>query len=182
LSPVKNGFNQDQPNLSKMPNYKNGKVYAIRSYQTEEIYIGSTTQKLSDRMYGHRGNFKSKGTCNSKLILQYEDAYIELIEEYSCDNKEQLLRKEGEHIRATNCVNKLIAGRTQKEYREENAEQLRKRSKKNYEKMTQEKRDEKNRKRQERRKITPDNITQEQRDEKNRRKRELRALKKISSS
>ena len=140
-----------------MPNYKNGKIYAIRSYQTEEIYIGSTTQKLSDRMYGHRGDFKLKRNCNSKLILQYEDAYIELIEEYSCDNKEQLLRKEGEHIRANNCVNKRIAGRTKTEDRKEEPEKFKERNKKYYEKMTQ-----------------------EQRDEKNRRKRELRLRKKNS--
>lgn len=90
-------------------NYKNGKIYAIRSYQTEEIYIGSTTQTLTKRLSSHKRNI-----CNSKLILQYPDAYIELIENFPCNSKEELNRKEGEHIRANNCVNKE-AGRTPEE-------------------------------------------------------------------
>jgi hypothetical protein len=105
--------------------YKNGKIYAIRSHQTEQIYIGSTTQPLTKRLNAHKAK-----NCNSKLILQYEDAYIELIETYSCENREQLNKREGEHIRANNCVNKLIAGRTQKEYLEDNKELLKEKTKK----------------------------------------------------
>ena len=89
------------------------KIYAIRSYQTDLIYIGSTTRILSKRFAEHK---KPTNKSNSKEILKYEDAYIELIEEYPCDNKDQLNKKEGEHIRANNCVNKHIAGRTSREY------------------------------------------------------------------
>jgi hypothetical protein len=35
-----------------------GYIYAIRSHQTSEIYIGSTTQMLCNRMTGHRRNCK----------------------------------------------------------------------------------------------------------------------------
>jgi hypothetical protein len=99
-----------------MPDYKQGKIYAIRSHQTEQIYIGSTTQTLPVRFGEHK---KKTNACNSKLILQYEDAYIELIELFPCNSKEELNKKEGEHIRLNNCVNKLIAGRTQNERRKE---------------------------------------------------------------
>ena len=37
-----------------MPNYQNGKIYCIRSHQTDNIYIGSTTQKLCVRMAEHK--------------------------------------------------------------------------------------------------------------------------------
>ena len=49
---------------------------------------------------------------------------IELLENYPCENKEELLKKEGEHIRNNDCVNKRIAGRTNKEWREDNKKHL----------------------------------------------------------
>lgn len=104
-----------------MPDYKLSKIYAIRSHQTDQIYIGATVQSLAVRFAEHK---KPTNKSNSKEILKYEDAYIELIEEYPCENKEQLSKKEGEHIRANNCVNKCIAGRTSKEYRKDNQEHL----------------------------------------------------------
>jgi hypothetical protein len=42
-----------------MPNYNNGKIYCIKSYETEDIYIGSTTQKLCKRMGSHRRSYKA---------------------------------------------------------------------------------------------------------------------------
>ena len=106
-----------------MPDYKNGKIYAIRSHQTEQIYIGSTTQTLPVRFGGHKRTLKFGGvTCKSNIILQYQDAYIELIELFPCNSKEELNKKEGEHIRLNNCVNRCIAGRTKQEYFNENKE------------------------------------------------------------
>ena len=95
--------------------YSNGKIYSLRSHQTDKIYIGSTIQPLYKRLYGHR-------TKKLNELANYNDVYIELIEEYPCNNKMELERKEGEHIRANDCVNKLIAGRTNKQYRIDNKE------------------------------------------------------------
>lgn len=60
-----------------MPNYELSKIYSIRSHQTDQIYVGSTTQKLSERMAEHR---YKKG----HILMNYSDAYIELIEAYPC--------------------------------------------------------------------------------------------------
>ena len=60
--------------------------------------------------------------CSSREILQFDDAYIELIENYPCVDKNELHRREGEIIRERVCVNKVIAGRTDAEYREDNKE------------------------------------------------------------
>jgi hypothetical protein len=110
-----------------MPNYQNGKIYVIRSHQTEQVYIGSTTQSLAKRMYGHRNG---KNKCSSYEIIKYTDNYIELIEEFPCNNKMELLRREGELVRATdNCVNKQIPGRTLKQYYQDNSENLNQRQK-----------------------------------------------------
>ena len=109
--------------------YKNGKIYTIRSHQTDKIYIGSTTQPLSKRLSYHKTQYKQylNGKSNfvsSYDILQYEDAYIELLEEYPCENKLQLCKREGELIRGGNCVNKRIEGRTDKQYKEENKDKI----------------------------------------------------------
>ena len=48
--------------------------------------------------------------------------YIELYENYPCNSKEELLKKEGEVIRLIGSLNSRIAGRTEKEYKKDNAE------------------------------------------------------------
>ncbi len=95
--------------------YINGKIYSLRSHQTDKIYIGSTIQPLYKRFYEHKNKKQNE-------LANYDDVYIELIEEYKCKNRMELERKEGEHIRANDCVNKLIAGRTQKQYYIDNKE------------------------------------------------------------
>ena len=115
--------------------YENGKIYSIRSPQTNEIYIGSTYQILSKRLAQHNYNYTQYllGKFNyitSFKLLEYNDHYIELIEEHPCDNKMQLNKREGEIMRQTeNCVNRFIAGRTDKEYRFENQEIIREKKK-----------------------------------------------------
>lgn len=122
--------------------YSKAKIYALRSYQTDQIYIGSTCSPLSKRLWGHKADYvrrDRKGYITSFEIIKYDDCYIELIEEYPCENKEQLHRHEGEHIRETdNCVNKIIAGRSKNEYYKEAGEIEKKREyfQKNKDKIT----------------------------------------------
>ena len=108
-----------------MPNYQNAKIYALRSHQTKDIYIGSTAELLCRRIAKHKYDFKTKRThITSKHILKYDDCYIELIEEFPCNNRMELHRREGYYIREMDCVNKCIAGRTDKEYRTDNADKI----------------------------------------------------------
>ena len=105
--------------------YTKGKIYCLKSCQTNKIYIGSTKQILNERFRKHKCDYNRylNGKCHymtSFDILQYDDAYIELIEEYPCENKAQLERREGEIIKLNeNCINKNIAGRTKQEYGKE---------------------------------------------------------------
>lgn len=107
-----------------MPDYSKGKIYCIRSPNTNKVYIGSTIQPLSKRMGCHRGQYKMyldnrHHLCSSFKILEAGDEYIELIENHPCKNKEELCRREGEIQRETeNCVNRCIAGRTEEEIKE----------------------------------------------------------------
>jgi hypothetical protein len=119
----------------QMPNYQNGQIYALRSYQSDDVYIGSTTMPLSKRKCNHVSDYKKykagtrKGTITSFKLCELPDMYIELVEKYPCDNKQELERREGQIIRETECVNKRIAGRTAKEYRTENKEDIKVRHK-----------------------------------------------------
>ena len=117
-----------------MPDYQKSKIYAIKSYQTEMMYIGSTTQTLSQRIGKHKENYIKNGTTSSKQILKYEDYYIELIENFPCNTKEELLKREGFHIRENIniCVNCNIAGRTIQEYRQDNVDKIKETSKQYY--------------------------------------------------
>ena len=100
--------------------YNNGKVYTIRSRSRPDlVYVGSTTQTLSVRYAGH----KRKNNTSSRQIIDIRDSYIELYEAYPCNNREELTKREGEVIRSMDCVNKNIAGRTPKEYRETHREE-----------------------------------------------------------
>ena len=121
-----------------MPDYSKGKIYCLRSHQTDDVYIGSTVESLSRRKAKHKNQYKS--FLNEKYhyitafeIVKYDDCYIELIENYPCENKEQLTKKEGEYIRNMKCVNKFIAGRTQKEYRKDNKEKIKEKAKEYHE-------------------------------------------------
>ena len=56
--------------------------------------------------------------------------YIELIEECPCENKEQLRKREGHFIREIGTLNMCQAGRTPKEYEEENKDKIKEYKKK----------------------------------------------------
>jgi len=89
-------------------------------------------------MAGHRQLFArwqdGKGShVGSYDILECGDAYIELVENYPCADRNELNRREGIVIRETdNCCNRIIAGRTRSEYRVDNAEKINAKNKKYY--------------------------------------------------
>jgi hypothetical protein len=112
-----------------MPEFKQGKIYCIRSHQCEEVYVGSTTESLSRRMSVHRSMFKryndGKGNyCTAFEIVKYPDCYIELIEYFSCNTRAELNAREGHFIREIECVNKRIEGRSFDEWRDDNKEKI----------------------------------------------------------
>jgi hypothetical protein len=122
--------------------YKNGKIYKIVDNAYTKMYIGSTTQPLTKRFSKHKQCYKVWKNGKASKVSSYcifdefgiENCKIELIEEYACENKNQLERKEGEHIRNNDCVNKLVAGRTQKEYVIDNKDKINEKNRQYYEK------------------------------------------------
>ena len=111
-----------------MPDYSKSKIYHIVCNITGDTYYGSTVQKISQRMNGHR-NKVSK--CLSKPIIERGDYHYGLVEDYKCDNLEQLLMRERYYVDNNDCVNKICPIRTKEEklaqlklWREEHKEEI----------------------------------------------------------
>jgi len=112
-----------------MIDYKNGKIYQIVCNETGEIYVGSTVQDLEIRLRTHK---TSANACCSKQIIDRNNYYIELLETYPCNSQFELDRKEGEYQRVIECINHRIAGRTRKEWEQDNKEALAKNKREYY--------------------------------------------------
>ena len=94
-----------------MPDYDKGKIYKIASPNSDKIYIGSTCVSLRDRFWGHMSNWrngKNRHSTTSFSIIDAGDSFIQLIEDFPCETKAELNRREGELIREHNCVNKCV--------------------------------------------------------------------------
>jgi hypothetical protein len=113
-----------------MFDYQKGKIYKLWSPSKNLVYYGSTTQTISQRLSRHLKCYENYEKTNhyysSFIILECEDYKIELVEEYPCNNKTELEKQEGEYIKNNKCVNTRIEGRTDKEYRQDNKEQIKK--------------------------------------------------------
>jgi len=111
--------------------YKNGKIYKIVSDNTDKIYIGSTCSMLSKRLHGHKNSYTqflkgNKTNTSSSELIKLGNVDIILIENYSCESKEQLHARERYHIEQNKCicVNKLLPIRNSKEYYQDNKEKI----------------------------------------------------------
>jgi group I intron endonuclease len=113
--------------------YQNGKIYIIRNLVNALVYVGSTTQVLSKRMADHRGDCKKEKFKSMKIYqalneLGRDEFNIELVEVCPCESLEHLRKREGHFIREydsyNNGYNGVIAGRTHKEYVEDNKEKV----------------------------------------------------------
>lgn len=89
--------------------YTQGKIYRIVS-STGKQYVGSTVETLSQRLSRHRRYMKDpshQGVSSVKLLQEDPQAKIILIENYPCQNSEELRAREQywiEHIEG-GCVN-----------------------------------------------------------------------------
>jgi hypothetical protein len=116
--------------MEEINKYTNGRIYIITDIGYNKCYYGSTIRSLSHRFSQHKSHYKlykaNKKNNVSLFILfdEYgiENCKIELVELFPCSNKIELLRREGYYIKNNDCINKLVAGRTQKESKEDNKE------------------------------------------------------------
>lgn len=120
-----------------MPNYQNAKIYKLISDHTDKIYIGSTCKRyLSNRLANHKSDYRCKPfVCKSAELLKLGDVKIILLENYPCNDKNELNAREQYYIDQNKdiCVNKKNPANTwskekqsqyTKEYRAKNWEQM----------------------------------------------------------
>ena len=108
--------------------YQRGKIYKIVDVGYTKCYIGSTIETLSNRLSKHRNQYKTRVThVNSFLLFDefgVENCKIELIENFPCSSKEELLQREGTHILNNDCINKCVAGRSKKQWYDDNINKI----------------------------------------------------------
>jgi hypothetical protein len=98
----------------------NGKIYKLQC-EDGYFYIGSTTSSLPFRLGGHKTKAKKhpeRRVYKHILDLGWDKVRIVLIEEFVCTNRQELYKKEDEHIRTTideMCLNHYRVERTREE-------------------------------------------------------------------
>jgi len=109
--------------------YEISKIYKIESHLGDKVYIGSTCQPyLSKRLEGHRLSYKRWKNGKTKKVTVYEifDEYgvgicqIIVLELCCLKSIDELRAREAYHIKSSPCINKMIPGRTLKEYYHDN--------------------------------------------------------------
>jgi predicted GIY-YIG superfamily endonuclease len=139
-----------------MPDYSKSKIYKLQC-DDGYYYIGSTCNDLRKRFWLHKADSKRRNyPVYQHINNEWNKVRIVLIEDYCCENKEQLVRKEDEHIRNnqtdTFCLNSNRAYLTQHERIE-----LDKKCNKNWEIENREKRNRQARERYEKKKLSQSN-------------------------
>ena len=93
-----------------MLDWSQGKIYKM-TCESGLVYIGSTVSSLNLRFSQHT---TPKNDCETKHFINPK---IELIENFPCETKQELLWREREWFEKTDCVNKLRPITTSEENR-----------------------------------------------------------------
>ena len=127
-----------------MSKYNQSKIYKIEpicEHEENEIYIGSTTKKyLSQRIALHKCCYKKwkNNEYHNVSVFELFDKYgvencnIVLLEQFKCEDVDELRAKEKEYIKTMNCINKYIPNGSKKEYYQENKIEILEKNKEYY--------------------------------------------------
>ena len=112
-----------------------GYIYKIVNDDESVCYIGSTSQKITQRFSDHKRHYKQwkDGKVGCCMIYHEFDKYgvdaftIELVEEIEYTDKCELFKRENYYISSIDCVNKRQAptGLTRTEYTTQHGKQYR---------------------------------------------------------
>ena len=97
-----------------------GFIYKIIDNTNGNVYYGSTTRTIIQRMTGHRSQYErwvdgKRGGCKSFDIIKNEDYSCSIVEQVEFENKVGLLQRERWYIENNECVNKCVPLRSQEE-------------------------------------------------------------------
>ena len=113
-----------------MPNYRNGKIYKLVN-NDGVTYVGSTCQQLNVRKAEHASKYrkwkqgsKTNYTASFEVFESNASVDIILLENFPCNNKEELHARERHYVDTTTCVNVQKPCRTNKQWREDNKDHV----------------------------------------------------------
>ena len=123
-----------------MRNFQNGKIYKITNDFNDSIYIGSTCDTLEKRMIRHKmDKQKYPNRLLYKLMndIGFSRFRIDLLENFPCSDKYELLQREASYIRQhekEKLLNMEIPNRLYKEWYNDNKEHKKSLTREYYEK------------------------------------------------
>ena len=118
--------------------YAQAKIYCIRNTITDDIYVGSSCEKLlSKRMVHHRRQLNCKNNENRMLYIKMKELgvdsfYIELHHVFPCETHDELLAEEGKWIREIGTLNHRVEKRDKKVYYQDKKEEILEKNKVRY--------------------------------------------------
>lgn len=101
--------------------YSNGKIYLLSCNVTGNVYVGSTTTDLQQRLQCHKA---PSSRLSSMCILENNDYTITLLQKYPCETKLDLLKREQFFIDNIDCVNKNKAYATEADHKKKKQEYI----------------------------------------------------------
>ena len=101
--------------------YIEGKIYTI-TCEDGAVYVGSTYKTLKERLQRHTNDERCSmyKYIHNNYDGDWSKCKINLYENYPCNSKEELSVREGEITRLIGTINHRIAGRSHKEYINDN--------------------------------------------------------------
>jgi group I intron endonuclease len=106
-----------------MPDYSKAKIYRLVCNITGKQYIGSTCYTLSQRKAKHVYEAKKQNKyIRSKDVIDGGNYSIILVENYPCNNIDELKQRERYFIETIECVNFAIPASTRKEVEQRHRE------------------------------------------------------------
>jgi hypothetical protein len=106
-----------------------GIIYKLICNETNEVYYGSTTQKINKRISSHKKDHKRWKAGKTSFVTSFQiiergNYTYEVVEEVVYENKKQLEERERYYIENNDCINKNIPTRSNKEYCEANKDTI----------------------------------------------------------
>ena len=87
-------------------------VYEIVCNQTNKRYIGSTLNRLEQRIIEHKSSLKLNKYCDSHEIIKLNDYVVNVLEDIQNIEQKDLWKKEQSYMDKLECVNKKRAYRS----------------------------------------------------------------------
>ena len=94
------------------------KIYAIRNWVNQEVYVGSTCQSLADRFRMHKSGARCRPVGQLHHLIRevgFDAFSIELLEACPCNSRLELLSKEREWVERIGTLNTKTPARSKKE-------------------------------------------------------------------